>query len=88
MSAARKREELSLALTGHWRNSLLHCLIAMNFLNAGCAASIQTIGMIPPCPIPSELALAELRQGKIPPQTELFLSRVEVYCTAIDRLRE
>ena len=88
MLGAKRLGESSLVLTGHWRSCLLLCLIATVLLNAGCAGSNLARQMIPPCPIPSEAALEELRQGMIPPSTELFLSRMEVYCTAIDRIRD
>jgi hypothetical protein len=47
----------------------------------GCASDLELVAL--PCPVPSEAAVQEMREGFIGPQVTRYLGRIVVHCEAI-----
>ena len=87
MSGGDRRRRGSVGPPGQWGFFPLLLLVAAISFVGGCAGRIHNPSIIPPCPVPTGGAVIELQENSIPPHTVEYLSRMEIYCSAIDALR-
>jgi len=73
-----------------WKSSLAHALLAVFLLSVGSGGCVKrpVEAIVPPCPAPNEEAIASLRNDDIPEPILEYLIDIDMFCNAIDSIRD